>query len=363
MKILRPFVFILIAFIGMGNQLVQAQNKIDIYTMPGCGRCEFSVKYAKEHKLNFVEYSTARSSNNQKMWQLVQSSPAYMGGSISMPVIVKDGKTHLNIEDLESFMSKLGTSQSASTGAPATGCIAGDCENGHGTYIYKNKDRYEGGFVNKLRSGNGRYVWANGAVYDGEWKNGKQDGNGTYTNKAGTVQTGIWVQNKLQKNTSATKSNNDQSTNSSNLSSSQINEMLERHNYYRREAGAPDLVWSNELAKHAQEWALHLKSEGCKLEHRPSSGSWSDNYGENLAMNHSKSPSYAVDQWAGEKKDYDKAAISQANMAAWHYTQLIWAKTTQLGCAIVACGSGANIVVCNYSPAGNVLGQSPYKKK
>lgn len=46
-----------------------------------------------------------------------------------------------------------------------------------------------------------------------------------------------------------------------------------------------------------------------------------------------------------------------------HFTQLIWANTKYIGCARVRYGKDnkQSQLICNYGPAGNVIGQSLYK--
>jgi pathogenesis-related protein 1 len=48
-----------------------------------------------------------------------------------------------------------------------------------------------------------------------------------------------------------------------------------------------------------------------------------------------------------------------------HYTQLVWRNTTQVGCGVADCApdgllTNRSIWVCNYSAAGNYIGQNPY---
>ena len=56
---------------------------------------------------------------------------------------------------------------------------------GNGTLSWKNKNYYQGEFVNDKPEGRGTYVWENdnGRSYVGEWKTGKQHGKGTTTTK------------------------------------------------------------------------------------------------------------------------------------------------------------------------------------
>jgi pathogenesis-related protein 1 len=148
----------------------------------------------------------------------------------------------------------------------------------------------------------------------------------------------------------------------SRLNALEVRQVLASHNRARAEVGIPPLQWSDVLAAYAQEWADHLASTSRRMEHRPHSGRWKQEHGENLFMG---TDGYydvadAVITWEREKFAYDGRAIDQSNVhACGHYTQLIWRNTKRIGCAKVRC-AGNVIVVCNYDPPGNVLGQTPF---
>ena len=80
----------------------------------------------------------------------------------------------------------------------------------------------------------------------------------------------------------------------------------------------------------------------------------------------------AVQSWYDEVSDYtfDTGACTPGKMCG-HYTQVVWADTTTLGCGTARCssatdagvaldGNDVNILVCNYAPPGNVGSQQPY---
>ncbi|KAK0481902.1 CAP domain-containing protein [Armillaria novae-zelandiae] len=140
---------------------------------------------------------------------------------------------------------------------------------------------------------------------------------------------------------------------SSSTSSSDINAYLEGHNTFRAQHGAADLTWSDELAGKAQQWA-----NGCVFKH---SGGSLGSFGENLAAGtgSSYSISSAIKSWTDEASSYDPN-----NPVASHFTQVVWKATSQVGCAVQSCDGifdasfgKASYYVCEYSPAGNVIGQ------
>ena len=65
-----------------------------------------------------------------------------------------------------------------------------------------------------------------------------------------------------------------------------------------------------------------------------------------------------VDVWAAEYVNYNGEPIKPSGNYL-HYTQIIWKKTTEVGCAISKCNNGNYYCVCNYSPPGNVIGIKP----
>lgn len=135
------------------------------------------------------------------------------------------------------------------------------------------------------------------------------------------------------------------------------------HNKVRKDVGASPLQWSEELAIFAQAWADHLASQGCNMQHRPYSGEWKQIYGENIYWG--SNPKFSVldasKKWYSEINDYTYGTLSKDNWSkTGHYTQMVWRTTTRVGMGIAKCKDGGVIVVANYNPAGNTMGQKPY---
>jgi pathogenesis-related protein 1 len=130
--------------------------------------------------------------------------------------------------------------------------------------------------------------------------------------------------------------------------------MLDAHNAIRARVGVPPLVWSDQLAEVAQDWANHLIATGA-LSHRPD-----NSYGENIytISGGTATPSKVVGLWAKEAPGYDIRRNSCSGVCG-HYTQIVWGKTPAVGCA-VAHAPRREIWVCNYDPPGNVIGYRPY---
>ena len=138
--------------------------------------------------------------------------------------------------------------------------------------------------------------------------------------------------------------------------------MVDRHNYWRSKVGTTPVVWSDKVATFAQAWATELAKRGCEMEHRPRKGKWNGSaYGENIYWSSGikNQAMDVVDDWASEVVYYDSISGKCKNDVCGHYTQLVWNKTTEIGCGMAKCGN-QEIWVCNYNPPGNYIGQKPY---
>ena len=126
--------------------------------------------------------------------------------------------------------------------------------------------------------------------------------------------------------------------------------MLESHNEARAEHCAPPLEWDQTLAATAAAWGQELAARGCPLAHSESP------YGENLYMATAgaTAPAEAVRAWVDERQHY-RFARGGFSMRTGHFTQVVWAGTTRVGCATRVC-NGMDLWVCNYDPPGNVQG-------
>ena len=149
----------------------------------------------------------------------------------------------------------------------------------------------------------------------------------------------------------------------SNVTTQEAQTALEFHNKVRKDVSVPPLIWSTELSAFAQLWANKLAAEGCKLEHRPPNGKWAQQYGENIYFGTAKGLTAldASKAWYSEIKDFTGEKLTVKNFVkVAHYTQMVWRTTTKLGMAKASCPSGATIIVANYSPLGNYMGEKPY---
>ncbi len=144
-------------------------------------------------------------------------------------------------------------------------------------------------------------------------------------------------------------------------------EILDAHNRYRAEVNITPLIWSDALAAQAQKCAdsnAANLSSGVSFSHCFTPGS-----GQNIAQSDSVrnlTLAQMVGLWGSEKRYFVNGKFPSVSSTGspkdvGHYTQIIWQETTQVGCA-VASASGRDILVCDYSPEGNIMDTVVYSQ-
>jgi len=139
--------------------------------------------------------------------------------------------------------------------------------------------------------------------------------------------------------------------------------VLAAHNRERDMLGIPALRWDPALAASARKWADQLAATG-RFEHAPENPATPE--GENLWEG---TKGYfgleaMVDAWVREKRHFRQGLFPNNSTTGrvedvGHYTQLVWRRTGQVGCALAE-GRDDQVLVCRYSEAGNYLGERPF---
>lgn len=139
--------------------------------------------------------------------------------------------------------------------------------------------------------------------------------------------------------------------------------VLAAQNRERQMMGIEPFSWNAQLAADARRWAKHLASTG-KFEHaheRPV-----EPQGENLweGTKGYFTIEAMVNGWIREKRNFRPGTFPDNSITGrvediGHYTQLMWRRTRQVGCA-TASGAEQDVLVCRYSDAGNYVGETPF---
>ncbi|XP_039766022.1 serotriflin-like [Ornithorhynchus anatinus] len=146
-------------------------------------------------------------------------------------------------------------------------------------------------------------------------------------------------------------------------------EIVDKHNNLRRMTDPPArnmlrMVWNAEAAKNAENWG-----KMCTLSHSPKEKRRISfaGCGENLFMSsYLSSWSDAIQAFYDEVQDFKYGfGATKEDAVIGHYTQLVWATSHQLGCAVVHCPYQElqYYFVCHYCPPGNFKDTlvTPYK--
>ncbi|KAK3793403.1 hypothetical protein RRG08_039209 [Elysia crispata] len=131
------------------------------------------------------------------------------------------------------------------------------------------------------------------------------------------------------------------------------------HNAQRLKHGSYLLRLNDELTNIAQQWAETLIQRK-ELSHHNNKFRGM-RIGQNIAMKWAPNraiydPEELCDQWYREWKDFD-FGVEPTELKAGHFTQMVWKNSTEIGVGCAQAKDGRSIVVVNYYPPGNVIGE------
>ncbi|XP_016054550.1 PREDICTED: GLIPR1-like protein 1 [Miniopterus natalensis] len=152
-----------------------------------------------------------------------------------------------------------------------------------------------------------------------------------------------------------------------------IDDCLAAHNEIRGNVEPPaadmkHMTWDEALAKTAKAWANQ-----CTFGHNPCTSKPYQCHptfkysGENIWLGGSIkfTPVSAIGAWYNEIQFYNYSSLLCSKVCG-HYTQVVWANSYKVGCAITVCPklgrAETAIFICNYGPEGNYLKMRPYTK-
>ncbi|KAK2872070.1 hypothetical protein FQN49_002572 [Arthroderma sp. PD_2] len=139
---------------------------------------------------------------------------------------------------------------------------------------------------------------------------------------------------------------------------------MHHHNIHRSNHSAPALKWDADLESSARQLA-----ESCNYGHNTEIGG--GGYGQNIGFQSGYDDVAALitnNMYNGEFGYFEGnfGLDNPTNFHEWgHLTQIVWKGTSKIGCVTADCpslggqasASNAKYTVCNYSPAGNVVGR------
>lgn len=138
--------------------------------------------------------------------------------------------------------------------------------------------------------------------------------------------------------------------------------LLGAHNRARALVGVPPLAWDARLALAAASWGPELARLGRPV-HSPRATRVCQR--ENLLQSlPGQSPEAMVGVWLAERANFVPGIFPAVSRTGnWsdvaHYSQVVWRRTTRVGCAIYR-DPRFDWLICRYSPPGNIDGQPVY---
>lgn len=140
--------------------------------------------------------------------------------------------------------------------------------------------------------------------------------------------------------------------------------MLDGHRAARGAVGLPPLSWDTGLAASALAYAQEMARTGRFQHAEQPQGPMRQ--GENLWTGTRGAYRYdeMMGHWLAERSNFVNLPVPQSSRTGQfgdvgHYTQIVWARSTAVGCAM-ASNKRDDFLVCRYSPTGNVFGERAF---
>jgi len=130
----------------------------------------------------------------------------------------------------------------------------------------------------------------------------------------------------------------------------EITNMIKKHNEIRKKYGVCPIVYDPQLSLYSQTRADQI-SNSKELKHDLNCP-----YGENLYWSSSQKTDIvnAAISWINEESNW-----KENKKPSGHFTQCIWNNSVKIGIGKSVSDFGT-VVVCNYNPPGNIIGQNPF---
>jgi glutaredoxin len=83
------------------------EDRMNIFTKKGCSRCRRVIEQLSARKIPFKEFDTSASNrHNDLMFNMLRQS-GFKGGSVTMPVILMEGKVLYDLSDIDKWLESL----------------------------------------------------------------------------------------------------------------------------------------------------------------------------------------------------------------------------------------------------------------
>uniref|UniRef100_A0A646QH87 Cysteine-rich venom protein n=1 Tax=Hemiscolopendra marginata TaxID=943146 RepID=A0A646QH87_9MYRI len=128
-----------------------------------------------------------------------------------------------------------------------------------------------------------------------------------------------------------------------------------------------ELLWDDELALAAQDWAVRCIHDHPPLEQKNTKKykQYGQNYYGGFGSDIIKHVGVAVKMWYDEVKDLNPNTVSSydGNFRLYgHYTTIVWGDTSVMGCGYTKEASTDRVnIFCNYAPANYFVGKPIYR--